>query len=376
MRRTRTLLAALVAAVPLLVARPAPAASDPSSALPTVAVGTLPSPAVPGDSVTVVLSGMWPDGCVPENHATFVTERDGNAFKVTLRFIPFSGGCTAAVTPWRLELPAVTLDAGTYTVALWQERALQEPILLGSGAFQVAVPRNAFWVPGFSTGDGASAIGSTLSAFNASGETAEVSLVEAYDAAGPRPLAAPAATLLPGQAATLDTRDLRAGSPLQMVRVEASPGVALNAALERLSHGESLGRTPIPVFSALLPAGTRAVAGDVTLAAGECGAAVEPRRVNATLFNGGDETATFVVTWPAPSSANPTGVFRQEVRVQARTLVQLNKLTLDLPGLCQGTPAWFTISADQPFLAYLSSVRPDGRPGVLPYEIFPARPAL
>ena len=59
--------------------------------------------------------------------------------------------------------------------------------------------------------------------------------------------------------------------------------------------------------------------------------------------------------------------------VPAKSLVQFNALSLVGLPVCDTGGAWFRISGDQPFLAYISTVRPENVPGVLPYEIFPAR---
>ena len=59
-----------------------------------------------------------------------------------------------------------------------------------------------------------------------------------------------------------------------------------------------------------------------------------------------------------------------------RTLQQINNVPIDIAALCGsvGNPnVWFQITADQPFLSYVSTVTDRTDPGVIPYEIFPSR---
>ena len=95
--------------------------------------------------------------------------------------------------------------------------------------------------------------------------------------------------------------------------------------------------------------------------------------MNLTLFNAGSEAATFHVSAIAvgggPGGSSPD----QEYQVPANSLVQFNAISLENLPVCQPGGAWFQITGDQPFLAYVSTVRPESLAGVLPYEIFPAR---
>ncbi|HMM34669.1 MAG TPA: hypothetical protein PKA62_08035, partial [Thermoanaerobaculia bacterium] len=137
---------------------------------------------------------------------------------------------------------------------------------------------------------------------------------------------------------------------------------------------ESLGRLELPIFGALFPAGMTAVAGDVSLSASECAeGATNRRRVNLTLFNAGDAAATFRVSAVSATSGPGGPAAEKEYAVPASSIVQFNELSLEGLPVCAAGGAWFRITGDQPFLAYLSTVRPETLPGVLPYEIFPAK---
>ena len=52
-------------------------------------------------------------------------------------------------------------------------------------------------------------------------------------------------------------------------------------------------------------------------------------------------------------------------------------LPTDALQVCPSAGTWLgvflKITVDRPYLAYVSTVRPENLPGVLPYEIFPAR---
>lgn len=372
----QTLLPILLLSAAAAVAPPAPA-----QVLPTVVVATAPSNPAPEDVVVLKLSGQWPDGCVPEASRTALT-RNGSLLRVNFDYSGPYGPCTAAVTPWSLDVSAGRLDAGAYAVEVTRTRTLMPAETLGTGAFAVApLAETTVWLPGFSAPGATTTLASTLTAHNAAPNAATVTYLGAWDALGPYEAPTPV-TLAPHTAGILDSHSLRPGQPVQMLSLKTPRRVTLRATLERLatvpagsaSAPESLGRVELPVFTELFPAASTAVAGDVTLSASECAGAPEARRrVNLTLFNAGTELATFRVIAIA-GSGGPAGILPELVyQVPAKSLVQFNQLPLEGLPVCQAGGAWFQITGDQPFLAYLSTVRPESAPGILPYEIFPAR---
>jgi hypothetical protein len=345
------------------------------------AFATIPAAPAPGDEIVLRLSGQWPDGCIPETSLTHLT-RDGSALRVDFNYSAFSGFCTAAVTPWSLDVAVGSLAAGTYTVEVTRTRTLTPSVTIGTRSFTVAPLAEATsWLPGFFAPGTKVSLASTLTAYNNTDRAATVTYVGAWDALGG--FTPPASVEIgPHAAGILDSHTLREGQHVQMLSLRTPRRVAIRATLERLETvpeglpkvPESLGRVELPVFTELFPAGMTAVAGDVSLSALECAGGPEARRrVNLTLFNAGDEAATFTVS-AVSAGANPgKGDTEQEYEVPAQSLVQFNALPLDSLPVCAAGGAWFRIKGDQPFLAYVSTVRPENLAGVLPYEIFPAR---
>ena len=179
---------------------------------------------------------------------------------------------------------------------------------------------------------------------------------------------------------------------MAVAEIIADPNVILNAAIERLTlYGEcydtvtggepSQGRITLPVFQGLFPANSTVVCGDVSLGEPDqtCGAPPETylRRVNVTLFNGGDEDADFSVTAiPFKFISNP--VFLETVTLASKEIRQLNRIPIpvltDLPMKSgDDVVVWITISGTQPFLAYVSSVFEGGAPDSVPMQVFPPR---
>jgi hypothetical protein len=345
-----------------------------------VTVATVPAAPTPGDPVVLKLSGQWPDSCVPETSRTNLV-RSGTVLNVNFNYSGFSGACAAAVTAWSLDVPAGELDAGTYTVEVTRVRTFGAAEPIGSGSFVVAPQTEAtFWVPGFSANGSVSALASTLTAFNNGTGDATVTPLGAWDALGERQSPVEPATLPAGTSASFDTRDLRTGQTVQLLSFRAPTRVTLRATLERLENvpeglpkvPAALGRVELPVFTELVPAGMTAVAGDVSFSAEECAGDVSTRRrINLTLFNAGTDAATFVVDTPnGPAGESPYPMTHE---VPARTVIQLNALPSDGLAACESGGAFLSVTADQPFLAYVSTSRPQTVPGVLPYEVFPAR---
>ena len=368
--------------LPILLLPLAAVLSGPASAqsLPYATVATVPANPTPGDPVVLKLSGMWPDSCVPQAPQAKLTQ-DGTNLRVILIYSGFSGACAAVVTSWALDVPAGELEAGSYQVQVDLVRTLLPAETIGTGSFVVAAqPEADFWVPGFSANGSVSALASTLTGFNNSASAADVTPLGAWDALGARPSPVAPATIPPGEAASFDTRQLRAGQAVQMLAFRAPVRVTFRATLERLENvpeglpktPAALGRVELPVFTDLFPAGMTAVAGDISFSAEECAAgATGRRRVNLTLFNAGDAPATFVVD--APNGKPEGSAWPKSLEVPAGTLVQFNDVPTEGLAVCETGGAFLSVTADQPFLAYVSTSRPETAAGILPYEVFPAR---
>lgn len=189
-------------------------------------------------------------------------------------------------------------------------------------------------------------------------------------------------TIAPGDAKYLylhtvpDPRDA-----VQFLALSVPPGVVIRAALQRVQAADFAGALTLPTFTSLVPAGTRTIAGNFRASWAECLPPGVPRRLNVTLFNAGDVAATFHVTvltrdhgidtGPPSRQGEPT---EAEYVVPARTVRQVNGVAYDVGVLCSRPGwemGWVEITADQPYLAYASTVR-EAAPGVLPYEVFPA----
>ncbi len=355
-----------------------PAAGQP---LPNATVATVPADPAPGDEIVLKLSGQWPDGCIPETGRTKLTT-SGTKLHVNFNYSGIAGPCTAAVTPWALDVPVGPLAAGAYTVEVTRTRTFSGPEPVGSGSFSVTpLAASTVYVPGFFAPGATVSMRSTLAAYNNTDSNATIHFAGAWDGLGaaPPPADAPVG---PNGATILDSTTLRAEQHVQLLAITAPRRVALRATLERIEMvpeglakiPESLGRLELPVFGDLFPAGMTAVAGDVSLSASECAeGATNRRRVNLTLFNAGDSAATFRVS-AVSATAGPGGpAAEKEYSVPAASIIQFNALPLEGLPVCAAGGAWFRITGDQPFLAYLSTVRPETLPGILPYEIFPAK---
>ncbi len=176
---------------------------------------------------------------------------------VRFNYSGFTGACTAALTPWSLDVPVGPLDAGEYTVEVSRLLTLVPPQKIGTGTFTVTpMAESTVWLPGFSAPGATYSLASTLTAFDNSDEAATVTFVGAWDALGEY-TPPPPAVLAPAAAGILDSRSLREGQPVQMLALRAPRRVAVRATLERLETvpeglpkvPESLGRVELPVFT-------------------------------------------------------------------------------------------------------------------------------
>ncbi len=236
-------------------------------------------------------------------------------------------------------------------------------------------------------------------AFNSASEPRFITLVAWYDSDGVKHEGFPAGganVLAPGKAGLMNAGacpDLGDGC-VSIAELRVQDGVAVRNTLERtLLVGPdciptpdgalvSQGRIPLPVFEGLHPAGTVAACGDVMpFNAGYeqiCSNYKDQkyvRRLNLTLFNGGKGPATFVVKGYRSVFDPPTVVFTSTYSVGPETVTQVNSFYAPpIPFECvpHEENLWFTITADQPFLAYISTVFDDPGPGVNPYQVYPA----
>ncbi len=178
------------------------------------------------------------------------------------------------------------------------------------------------------------------------------------------------------------------------LEMQTSPGIVFFADVERVTqHCEigapnctsfSHGGVNIPFYRALFPAGSVAISGAVELGQlGPSPTGVPPdferrRRMNVTLFNAGDVPATFIVqTFPHNFATSPLA--EQTVIVAAKDVVQINGFPVptevspsgELTSV-HGSSIWVTISADQSFLSYVSTIFNAAEAGDLPFQVYPS----
>lgn len=242
-------------------------------------------------------------------------------------------------------------------------------------------------------------LSSTFSAFNTADTLGTVELDRRYDQEGPKAPRTLGAIILPPQKAVLATTtdcDYAGVLPscVQLIRVRKTTGVVIRSTLERVvdelidcdlsgtfppnSQGIPQGRVPLPVFTTLFSPSERVALGEVVpFSPGPpdiCGAQKYRRRLNLTLFNGGVREATFTVRAVKATYQSPEVVFQSTYGVPAESLVQENAIyapssdTFEIAGTSN---LWLTVTADQPFLAYLSTTFDNPQAGAIAYEIFP-----
>jgi hypothetical protein len=242
-------------------------------------------------------------------------------------------------------------------------------------------------------------LASHVMVFNLASEPRFAALVAWYDQDGVRHEGFPAGegdVLASGKAGLMSAGscDSPETGCVAIAELRVEDGVAVRNTLERSylvgagcfpvpATGElSQGRVPLPVFEGLHLAGTIAACGDVMPfnAGGEqiCSNVKDQkyvRRLNLTLFNGGKAPATFVVKGYRSVFEPPTVVFTATYGLGPETVTQVNSFYVPpIPVDCDPHEEnlWFTITADQPFLAYISTIFDDAGPGVNPYQIYPA----
>ncbi len=210
-----------------------------------------------------------------------------------------------------------------------------------------------------------------------------VRFLSVWDAAGAHDIpASEAVPIAAGDAIVLvGHTHPNAGQSVQFLAFSVTPGIVIRPRLRRSQGGDSAGALTLPTFTSVVPANSKTIAGSFDISWAECSVFGAARHLNVTLLNAGDAPGTFHVivqtrdhgidTRPS-HSGEPTVV---DYLVPARSVHQINDVPYDLPALCgkdrTWAMGWVEITADQPYLAYASTVRQDA-PGVLPYEVFPA----
>jgi hypothetical protein len=170
------------------------------------------------------------------------------------------------------------------------------------------------------------------------------------------------------------------------LEMRTSPGVVFHADVERVTQrcevgapncfSFSHGGVNIPFYRALFPAGSVAVSGSVELGQFGLSQIERRRRMNVTLFNAGDAPATFVVrTFPHNFATGPLA--EQTVVVAPKDVFQINSFPVpaeQVHGLTSvyGSSIWVTITGDQPFLSYVSTIFNAVEPGDLPFQVYPS----
>ncbi len=176
------------------------------------------------------------------------------------------------------------------------------------------------------------------------------------------------------------------------LEMRTSPGVVFYADVERVTQRCEVGApncisflhgaVNIPLYRALFPAGSVAISGAVEL--GQFGLSQNGyppeterrRRMNVTLFNAGNAPATFVVrTFPHNFATSPLA--EQTVVVASKDVFQVNGFPVPTEYSNQltsvhGSAIWVTITADQPFLSYVSTIFNAVEPGDLPFQVYPS----
>ncbi len=183
------------------------------------------------------------------------------------------------------------------------------------------------------------------------------------------------------------------------VRLRHSPKITVDAQLIRYRvacwgtsryAGLPQGYTSLPTYGRLFQAGERTTAGPVELRTqafqSDCATPnqVYNRRINVTLANYGHVPATFtIVAYPFRRFDGPyEPVWSENVVVDARSVRQVNDVQIprtindyDVNRKIGSMSVWLTITSDQPYLGYVSSVFEGGEPGSLPFQVFPLRGA-
>ncbi len=180
---------------------------------------------------------------------------------------------------------------------------------------------------------------------------------------------------------------LARGSLPVINQLEVPDDVVISAEVE-LIHTDSQcapaqipqGRAPLPVYRGLFPAGSTVVTNEVSLGnptlPPTCATPNQQylRRINVTLFNGGDSVGTFVIR-ALPRRRSATPLLETSVTLEPKEVRQVNRLPIpvvenDSTRYDGGVSVWLTVTCDQPFVGYASALFDDPEPGALPFEVF------
>jgi len=177
-----------------------------------------------------------------------------------------------------------------------------------------------------------------------------------------------------------------------MLVVDTSPGATLRADIQKARFvcecagtgcvSVPQGQATLPVFSDLFANDATSVIGPVELGNFDLPATcaspnqVYRRRVNLTLYNGGDLPSRFRVrVIPNQLTATPLSSF--EVSVGPREILQANSIPVptssspELRAVNDGSRVWILVSAERPFLSYATAIFDDPEPGALPFQVYP-----
>lgn len=237
---------------------------------------------------------------------------------------------------------------------------------------------------------------SKLAAYNPTGAETSLEVIEAYGPFGPVEKGTPTDNITQlrpfgGEEVGWSLRIVpRFGIAFLEMRTTPDVLVTGDLALVRRYYGcESVmgfasvpqGQVALPVFRGLFPAGSTAIAGSVELGrltrSQLCASFARDyrRRVNVTLFNAGDADATFRISEFA-LRATPAPLYETTTTVGAKRVLQINSIpvpTEDSAAIAapiSGDAIWFKVTADQPFLYYVSTVFDDAAPGAAPFQVY------
>jgi len=179
-----------------------------------------------------------------------------------------------------------------------------------------------------------------------------------------------------------------------MLVLETTPGVLVRAEVQKARFrcgcvstqfdcsAFPQGQAYLPVYTKVFPAGSTAVSGPVELGNFDLPATCASknqqyrRRVNVTLYNDGAVPATFRIT-ETPNQLLSAPLYSEERIVEPHGVLQVNgipvptKSSPELRAANDGSRIWIQVSADQPFLFYVSTIFDEPEPGALPFQVYP-----
>ncbi len=181
--------------------------------------------------------------------------------------------------------------------------------------------------------------------------------------------------------------------PVDFIALEVGANVAVAAEMYRTKSRSAcgpftevihLGGASLPTFSGLFAAGTTTTTNYINLggrnlteACSKLPEEAYPRRVNLTLANGGDARATFTVQF-FPLRTGPV-LSTLSFELEPREVRQINGVQPDYAPYPESvdinnTYVWASVTSDQPYVGYLSSVFDSRGTDTMPLQVFPLRP--